>query len=123
MRQNKSDLIDEETYWDIRNPGWREERARQEGYREGFGLTLVELLDKRFGTLPAWAIARIELASIKKLRAMRDKIVGAQTITDVLGPAPVCTFWAWERLRRLSHPLPSASARARMFRRTTADTP
>ncbi|HRI71196.1 MAG TPA: hypothetical protein PK156_43485 [Polyangium sp.] len=83
-----TELIDEETYWDIRCPGWREERARKEGFKEGVVQgqrhVVLLLLVARFGALTPQVKARVEAATSKQLDRMFTKAIGAQTIDEVL---------------------------------------
>lgn len=103
MQQHEVLLVDEDTYWDIRSPGWREDQAREEGREEGLeegleqgleqGLakgqrtTLLKMLTARFGTLTPQAQARVEEATTEQLDRMCIKILGAQTIEEVLAEA------------------------------------
>ncbi len=84
MGQHEVLLIDEETYWDIRSPGWREDRAREEGREEGQRNTLLKLMVARFGALKPQVKARVEAATSEQLDRMCIKVLGAQTIDDVL---------------------------------------
>lgn len=85
MQQNNLQLIDEDTYWDIRDPGWREDQAREEGLEQGRRAVLFMQLAARFGTLPSWVHERVDAAATDELDAMSVKILGAQTIADVVG--------------------------------------
>ncbi len=96
MQQHDVLLIDEETYWDIRSPGWREDRAREEGLEqgieqgreegreEGLRAMLMKQLAARFDNVPAQARERVATATIAELEQMSIRILRAQTIDEVL---------------------------------------
>jgi hypothetical protein len=66
-----------------------EERAeeRKEGLREGERNLLLRLLRARFGELPPAAVARIEAAEVAELERWGERVIGAQTLAEVLGEA------------------------------------
>jgi hypothetical protein len=60
--------------------------ARREGIHEGERKLLLRQLRARFGELPATAVARIEAASEAELGQWAERLLGAQTLAEVLGP-------------------------------------
>lgn len=116
MQQHEVLLIDEETYWDIRSPGWREDRAREEGLEQGRELGLEQGLEQglergleqglekgreqglrsilmkqiaaRFDKVPAKVRARVAAATVPELEQMSISILRAQTIAEVLNTDP-----------------------------------
>ena len=91
MQQHEVLLVDEDTYWDIRSPGWREDQAREEGREEGLEKgqrnTLLKMLTARFGALTPQVQACVDAATNEQLDRMCIKILGAQTIEEVLAEA------------------------------------
>ena len=59
--------------------------ARKEGLQEGERVLLLRQLRARFGELPANAVARIEAAQAAELERWGERVIGAQTLTEVLG--------------------------------------
>ena len=57
--------------------------GRQEGRLEGERLFLSKLLSKRFGPLPDWLTAKIEEASMQQLDSWGERILEAQTLSQV----------------------------------------
>jgi predicted transposase YdaD len=68
----------------------QETRAYQtifaEGKAEGKAEDLSRLLTRRFGTLPSWAIARIQAASIAELDTWLDGIFDVDRLDGLIGP-------------------------------------
>jgi hypothetical protein len=62
--------------------------GREEGRKEGERSLLLRLLRSRFGELPAVAVARIEAADIADLERWGERILGAQTLAEVLDGPP-----------------------------------
>jgi hypothetical protein len=58
--------------------------ARKEGIKEGERNSLLRLLRVRFGELPAVAVARIEAADMADLERWGERVLGAQTLAEVL---------------------------------------
>ena len=58
---------------------------RDAGRKEGERHLLLRLLRVRFGELPAAAVARIEAAETAELERWGERLLGAQTLADVLG--------------------------------------
>jgi hypothetical protein len=69
-----------------RNEGIREGRSEgiREGRKEGECSLLLRQLRARFGELPAAAIARIEAADMVDLERWGERVLGAQTLPEVL---------------------------------------
>ena len=59
--------------------------ARKEGLQEGERVLLLRQLRARFGELPANAVARIEAAQAAELERWGERVLGAQTLNEVLG--------------------------------------
>ena len=59
--------------------------GRKEGRKEGERNLLLRLLRARFGELPAAAVARIEAAETAEIERWGERVLGAQTLVDVLG--------------------------------------
>jgi hypothetical protein len=66
---------------------WKQE-GRQEGRKEGDLAILSKQLRRRFGELPAWAVARLSQADAEQLEAWAERIFDARDVADLLGPAP-----------------------------------
>ncbi len=62
--------------------------GRQEGRRETRIEDLKRLLTRRFGELPAWAIARLEGATLDRLEVWLDEILDAATLEALLDAPP-----------------------------------
>jgi hypothetical protein len=61
---------------------------RNEGLKEGERNLLLRLLRVRFGELPAAAVARIDAAEVAELERWGERVLGAQTLAEVLdGPS------------------------------------
>jgi hypothetical protein len=58
--------------------------GRKEGHNEGERNLLLRLLRVRFGELPAAALARIEAAQVAELERWGERLLGAQTLAEVL---------------------------------------
>ncbi len=63
----------------------------QQGRIEGMRQTLRTLLERRFGQLPAWGIARLASATEAELEAWTDTFINADSVENVLGPAATRT--------------------------------
>jgi hypothetical protein len=74
----------------VRAEGRQEGHAvgRQEGRRETRIEDLKRLLTRRFGELPAWAIARVEGATLDRLEVWLDEILDAATLEALLDAPP-----------------------------------
>jgi hypothetical protein len=66
----------------LRDEATRE--GRSEGIREGERGLLLRQLRARFGELPAATVARIEAADIADLERWGERVLGAQTLAEVL---------------------------------------
>jgi hypothetical protein len=64
------------------------EKGRKEGRKEGARSLLLGLLCSRFGELPAAAVARIEAADLADLQRWSERVLGAQTLAEVLDGQP-----------------------------------
>jgi hypothetical protein len=62
-----------------------EDRGRAQGRTEGRARTLLELLEGRFGAVPAKVSARILAADEATLRTWTGRLLSASTLNDVLG--------------------------------------
>ena len=60
--------------------------GKAEGKTEGKAETLSRQLTRRFGPLPAWAIARIDAATIDQLNTWLDGIFDADRLDALIGP-------------------------------------
>ena len=60
------------------------EGERAKGMAEGMRATLVRLLERRFGPLPADVRAKIEAAGERQLEAWTDAVLDARTLKAVL---------------------------------------
>jgi hypothetical protein len=58
--------------------------GREEGREEGERILLLRQLRKRFGELPAIAIARVESAEVALLEQWGDRVLSATTLAEVL---------------------------------------
>lgn len=54
---------------------------------------LSRLPSRRFGSLPAWAQARLSTAQEEELDHWFDAVLDAGSVTDVLGPSPSDDRW------------------------------
>jgi flagellar biosynthesis/type III secretory pathway protein FliH len=65
------------------------DRGRKEGHEEGVKKgkagALLQLLERRFGTLPKNVTARVTRASIEDIDRWFDRAVDAATLDDVFG--------------------------------------
>jgi predicted transposase YdaD len=61
------------------------DKGRDEGRVEGKAETLKHLLRRRFDTMPAWAVQRIDAASIAQLDAWLDGIIDASSVEALIG--------------------------------------
>lgn len=61
------------------------DKGRDEGRVEGKAETLKHLLRRRFDTMPAWAVQRIDAASIAQLDAWLDGIFDASSVEALIG--------------------------------------
>jgi hypothetical protein len=57
------------------------------GQVTGEGMIVRELLEERFGPLPATVLARLEEADAEQLRAWARRLLDAGSLDDVLGDA------------------------------------
>jgi len=57
----------------------------QEWIAQGKAAMLTRMLERRFGTLPPWARARIETADGAQLDARADALFDTTSLEDVLG--------------------------------------
>jgi Putative transposase, YhgA-like/Domain of unknown function (DUF4351) len=71
--------------------GWKrqwlregEQKGRQEGRQEGEATLLLRLLERRFGTLPGWALDRIAAADTVALEEWSLRVLDATSLDDVL---------------------------------------
>lgn len=61
--------------------------GRLEGQREGRVNLLIHQLTRRFGALPAAAIARLAAVSIDDLDAIGERLLSASSLAEALGHA------------------------------------
>ena len=65
------------------------EKGKQEGQKEGrqeeARAILRKQLGRRFGKLPAWAVARLERAETAQLEAWAEEIFDAASLEELLG--------------------------------------
>jgi uncharacterized protein DUF4351 len=62
-----------------------EKKLRTEASKEGERRLLLRLLHARFGELPEATVARIEAADIADLERWGERVLGAQTLAEVIG--------------------------------------
>jgi hypothetical protein len=62
-----------------------QQKLRNEVRQEEAGRLLLRLLRARFGELPAATVARIETADLADLERWSERVLGAQTLAEVLG--------------------------------------
>jgi len=62
--------------------------GRSEGRTEGRTESLKRLLTRRFGSLPDWAVQRIEGASIEQLDIWFDDVLDAESLSNLLNSGP-----------------------------------
>jgi hypothetical protein len=62
-----------------------QQKLRNEVRQEEAGRLLLRLLRARFGELPAATVARIEAADLADLERWSERVLGAQTLAEVLG--------------------------------------
>jgi hypothetical protein len=70
---------------------WRSEgrqQGRQEGRQEGEAALLLRLLQRRFGDVPQWVTARIEVADSATLEEWGLRILDAKTLSELFGEPP-----------------------------------
>ena len=60
--------------------------GRAEGQAEGRAALLQRQLTRRFGPLPAEAAERLSAATIDELDAIGERLLGAQSLEEALGP-------------------------------------
>ena len=60
--------------------------GRVEGQRDAEARTLLRLIERRFGTVPAAVRTRIQSASIPQLEAWLDRIFDLRSPEDLLTP-------------------------------------
>jgi hypothetical protein len=70
------------TWEKAREEGHKE--GRREGRKEGELNLLLRLLRARFGELPATTVARVEAADVAALERWGERVLTAQSLTDVL---------------------------------------
>lgn len=63
-----------------------EAKGKVEGKAEGKADGLKRLLGHRFGTLPGWAVERIDGARIEQLNSWLDRIFDATDVEHLIGP-------------------------------------
>ncbi len=61
-----------------------QQKLRKEGRNEGVRSVLLRLLRARFGELPAVTVAHIETADLADLERWSERVLGAQTLAEVL---------------------------------------
>jgi flagellar biosynthesis/type III secretory pathway protein FliH len=66
----------------LRNDGLKE--GLKEGLKKGERNLLLRQLRARFGELPPAAVARIEAAEVADLEQWGERVLGAQTLAEVL---------------------------------------
>lgn len=65
------------------------EEGREEGRVEGQRAIVIQLCDARFGSVPGWALERIEHGSLDELLAWAVRVLRAETLEHVFdGPDP-----------------------------------
>ena len=64
------------------------DKGLQQGLQQGEVIVLKRQLTRRFGPLPAWAEQRLEQASPLQLEDWAERVLEAQRLEDILGPAP-----------------------------------
>ena len=64
------------------------QQGLQQGIQQGEVIMLKRQLTRRFGSLPAWAGQRLEQASRQELEGWAERVLEAQRLEDVFGPAP-----------------------------------
>lgn len=62
------------------------EEGRREGRQEGDLAILSKQLRRRFGELPAWAVARLGQADAEQLEAWAERIFDVADVAELLGP-------------------------------------
>jgi predicted transposase YdaD len=67
-----------------RNEGLLE--GRNDGLLEGEANVLARLLNRRFGPLPDWALARLHAADAAQLETWADAVLDATSLAAVVGP-------------------------------------
>ena len=78
--------VGESVYDEIMFAGERREaKAEQRGLEKGQRGMLLRQLRLRFGELPAAAMEQVNAADVAALDAMAERILGASTLTEVLG--------------------------------------
>ena len=60
------------------------EEGKSQGVLEGETTILVRLATRRYGTLPDWAISRIQNATTDQLEHWADRILDAQKLDEFL---------------------------------------
>jgi hypothetical protein len=84
---NDGQAVDEEDDVSAEIQAWFEEyqqQLRSEARKEGASSLLLRQLRARFGELPATAVARIEAAEAAELEQWAERVLGAQTLAEVL---------------------------------------
>jgi hypothetical protein len=61
-------------------------QGRLEGQHEGRVNLLIRVLTRRFGALPAAAVARLSAVSIDELDAIGERLLSAGSLEEALGP-------------------------------------
>ena len=61
-----------------------QQKLRNEARSEGGRSVLLRLLRARFGELPAVTVAHIETADLADLERWSERVLGAQTLAEVL---------------------------------------
>ncbi len=64
------------------------QQGMQQGRVEGSLYILRQLLERRFGQLPAWAESRLTTATQADIEAWTATFIGANAIEEVLGAVP-----------------------------------
>ena len=60
--------------------------GKKEGRQEEALAILSKLLRRRFGELPAWAVARLGQADAEQLEAWAERIFDVADLAELLGP-------------------------------------
>jgi hypothetical protein len=80
------DILENKVLGRERKKGIQE--GRQEGRQEGELTILRRLIERRFGTLPAWAEQRLGAASTEQLEELATRVLDAARLEDLLNAPP-----------------------------------